>query len=126
MSAAAQPPRPARARGPQRSSRDHQISTPTPPPTSAESDEVKQLRRKYADKLVSLKELFPKWSDEDLLTVMAEVNGSLEVAVGRISEGKYLFFLPLFHMQPPATTSVLRDFASRVYSRGVLSCLMTR
>lgn len=95
---ASQPPRPARARGPQRSSRDHPNSSPAAPPTNPESDEVKQLRRKYADKLGSLKELFPKWSDEDLLTVLAEVNGSLEVAVGRISEGAFIFFHPLFHM----------------------------
>jgi hypothetical protein len=32
--------------------------------------------------------MFPGWTDEDLLSVLNDVNGSLETAVGRISEGE--------------------------------------
>jgi len=34
-----------------------------------------------------LSELFPTWSDEDLLFVLQESGGEVELAVGRISEG---------------------------------------
>jgi hypothetical protein len=56
-------------------------------PITEESEELRALRRKHADKLKSLQELFPAWTDEDLLSVLNDVNGSLETAVGRISEG---------------------------------------
>lgn len=32
--------------------------------------------------------MFPSWTDEDLLSVLNDVSGSLEIAVGRISEGR--------------------------------------
>lgn len=52
-----------------------------------ESEELRALRRKYSDRLSTLKEMFPSWTDEDLLSVLNDVSGSLEIAVGRISEG---------------------------------------
>jgi len=54
----------------------------------SESEELRALRRKYSDRLSTLKEMFPSWTDEDLLSVLNDVNGSLEIAVGRISEGE--------------------------------------
>ena len=88
--------RPARAsRGgaqQHRSSRPHDSlansqAVATAPTPIAESDETRALRRKYGDKLATLKEMFPGWTDEDLLSTLNDVNGSLETAVGRISEG---------------------------------------
>jgi CUE domain len=86
--------RPARVRGPQQRP-SHVPASPAPAEaavpltTSAttDSDETRALRRKYGDKLATLKELFPNWTEEDILSVLSDVNGSLEVAVGRISEG---------------------------------------
>ena len=60
----------------------------TTPTNLGESEELRALRRKYSDRLSTLKEMFPSWTDEDLLSVLSDVNGSLEIAVGRISEGK--------------------------------------
>jgi hypothetical protein len=55
-----------------------------------ESDEVRVLRRKYGGtRLDTLKELFPTWTDEDLLFVLGDVAGDVETAVGRISEGAF-------------------------------------
>ncbi|BGP23199.1 hypothetical protein Rt10032_c02g1048 [Rhodotorula toruloides] len=52
-----------------------------------ESDEVRQLRAKYSDKLATAKELFPDWTDEDVLFAINEANGDVEVAIVRMSEG---------------------------------------
>ncbi len=86
--------RPARSRVPQRSSRNvapaENPTSPTSTPNVNESDEFRALRRKYAEKLTTIKEMFPAWSDEDILSLLGEVNGSLEVAVTRISEGEFL------------------------------------
>jgi hypothetical protein len=56
-----------------------------------DTEEVRRLRAKYADKLSLLRELFPDWTDEDLLFALQEAGGDLELAVGRISEGECFF-----------------------------------
>lgn len=89
------------------SSADPNNSSPTglatatngPGPASDESDELRALRRKFSDKLASLKELFPGWTDEDLLSVLSDVNGSLETAVGRISEGLFYKYHSNQHLE---------------------------
>ncbi|KAI9301511.1 hypothetical protein BJ944DRAFT_3445, partial [Cunninghamella echinulata] len=55
--------------------------------TSSEQNDLKKLKSKYASKLSTLKELFADWTDDDLLFVLEEADGVLEVAVDRISEG---------------------------------------
>lgn len=90
--------RPARAsrNSTHRSSRNQDASlvadsnaVATTPNNLDESEELRALRRKYAGKLPTLKEMFPAWTDEDLLSTLNDVNGSLETAVGRISEGAF-------------------------------------
>ncbi|KAF8310741.1 hypothetical protein DL93DRAFT_2084122 [Clavulina sp. PMI_390] len=77
--------------GPHRSSRPQESnSSPAAVATNAnESEELRALRAKFGSKLKTLKELFPTWSDEDLLSTLNDVNGSVETAVGHISEGAY-------------------------------------
>lgn len=53
-----------------------------------ESDDTKAARQKHGAKLKTIKELFPAWTDEDLLGVLAEANGDLETSITRISEGQ--------------------------------------
>jgi hypothetical protein len=48
---------------------------------------IDNLKDKYASQLVMLSELFPAWNEDDLVAVIAELNGDLELAVNRISEG---------------------------------------
>lgn len=45
------------------------------------------MKKKYADSLPMLKELFSDWSDEDLVFVLEDTDGQLEEAIGRITEG---------------------------------------
>ncbi|KAG9044404.1 hypothetical protein FS837_008199, partial [Tulasnella sp. UAMH 9824] len=54
--------------------------------TPDEAPEVKALRAKYGDKLSNLKETFGNWSDEDLLTLLAESNGNVDSVATSILE----------------------------------------
>lgn len=57
---------------------------------SAQTDEpveLKNIRRKHGHNLATIKELFPNWTDEDLLMALNEAAGDLELAAARISEG---------------------------------------
>ena len=55
---------------------------------SSEQSDLKKLKSKYASQLSTLRELFADWSDEDLLFAIQEVDGDLDLAIDRISEGK--------------------------------------
>lgn len=50
-------------------------------------NDIKTLRAQYRQALPSLTELFPDWSHNDLLFVMDECQGDLDLAITRISEG---------------------------------------
>ncbi|KAI8993747.1 hypothetical protein BDB01DRAFT_894358 [Pilobolus umbonatus] len=50
-------------------------------------NDVKSLKALYYPYLSTLLELFPDWSIEDLLFVMDECKGDLDMAINRISEG---------------------------------------
>lgn len=68
------------------------------PALEPESDDVARLRAKYGDagQLSQLQAMFQDWSDEDLLNVLAESAGQVELAVARITEGMYI----VFHWRP--------------------------
>lgn len=55
-----------------------------------ETEEVRGLRAKFGPKLATAKELFPDWTDEDVLYAIQEANGDLEVTIVRMSEGASL------------------------------------
>lgn len=59
-------------------------------PAIDESPELKALRDKYGSKLATLKDIYSTWSDEDLLSVLGEVNGNVDTAAERIVEGESL------------------------------------
>ncbi|CCJ30162.1 unnamed protein product, partial [Pneumocystis jirovecii] len=50
--------------------------------------ESAKLKAQYHRQLASCKELFPDWTEEDILYVIQEVSGDFEMAVARISEGR--------------------------------------
>ena len=63
--------------------------TDTTPTTSIEDEgEVGQLKKKYGSKVGTIKELFPDWTDEDVVFALQETDGDLETTVERISDGK--------------------------------------
>lgn len=58
-----------------------------------EPEDLRQLRKTHGSSLATLKELFADWTEEDLLYAIQDASGDLEVAILRISDGKFLCFL---------------------------------
>ena len=56
--------------------------------TSIEDEgEVGQLKRQYGTKVNTIKEMFPDWTDEDVVFALQETDGDLETTVERITDG---------------------------------------
>lgn len=49
--------------------------------------EIGQMKKKYSDTLPMLKDVFPDWTDEDLVFALEDADGELEDAIERITEG---------------------------------------
>ncbi|KAF2191063.1 hypothetical protein K469DRAFT_696808 [Zopfia rhizophila CBS 207.26] len=64
---------------------DHLTSTSID--TSADQGELGELKRRYISQLTTLKELFPDWTDVDLVLAIEESDGDLQATIERISEG---------------------------------------
>lgn len=57
--------------------------------SSIEDDsEVGQLKKKYGSKVSTIKEMFPDWTDEDVVFALQETDGDLETTVDRITDGE--------------------------------------
>ncbi|KAL4866159.1 hypothetical protein BDV12DRAFT_173366 [Aspergillus spectabilis] len=56
-------------------------------PAFDDEGDLGQMKKKYSDTLPLLKELFPDWTDEDLVFALEDADGDLEQAIDRISEG---------------------------------------
>jgi hypothetical protein len=52
-------------------------------------NDFKSLKALYRQQLPTLRELFPGWSQEDLVATLHEANGDLELTIGRIMEGEH-------------------------------------
>lgn len=79
-------PRGGRGGGRQKSNGDKVDSTPKPVPE--DEGEIGELKKKYSGQLATMKELFPDWTDEDLVFALHETDGDMESTINRISEGK--------------------------------------
>jgi hypothetical protein len=71
-----------RSSHPDRSSNHHPVGNQDEP------EELKLIRKKHGHNLATIRELFPNWTDEDLLMALNEASGDLELAAARISEGQ--------------------------------------
>lgn len=60
-----------------------------PPPSIEEQGETGILKKKYGSKVSSLKEIFPDWTDDDLVFALDETNGDIEDAINGITEGRF-------------------------------------
>jgi hypothetical protein len=57
-------------------------------PTFEDEGEIGEMRRDYGDKVKIIKEMFPEWSDVDILFALRETDGDENLTVTRIAEGK--------------------------------------
>ncbi|KAL9130889.1 MAG: hypothetical protein Q9217_001039 [Psora testacea] len=57
-------------------------------PTNFEDEgEIGELKSRYSRQLSMIKEMFPDWTDEDIVFALQETNGDLESTIERITEG---------------------------------------
>ena len=56
-------------------------------PSYEDEGELGQLKKQYASKLSTIKEMFPDWTDEDIVFALQETDGDLEGTIDRMSEG---------------------------------------
>ena len=75
-------------RGGSRQANGHKEELPAETPYE-DQGELGQLKKMYASKLSTIKEMFPDWTDEDLVFALQETSGDLERTIDRISEGTY-------------------------------------
>lgn len=64
------------------------------------------LRAKYGDSLPTLSAIFPDWAEDDLLLVLDDSKGALDVAVNSITDGASLA-LPLLRSDSNLLVPVL-------------------
>ena len=57
-------------------------------PSIEEDGEVSQLKKQYGSKVSTIQEMFPDWTDEDVVFALKETDGDLESTVDRITDGK--------------------------------------
>lgn len=76
-------------RGGRRPNGDAAKSGPDDATTGAPEDqgEFSELRKLYGDKTSVIREMFPDWSEVDVLFALQETNGDQSEAVTRIAEG---------------------------------------
>lgn len=56
-------------------------------PSIEDEGELGRLKKVHSSKLSKLKDVFPDWTDEDLVTALQETDGNLENTIERISDG---------------------------------------
>jgi len=57
-------------------------------PSLEDEGDIGQLKRQYGQKAEMIKEMFPDWSEVDVLYALQETDGDESLAATRIAEGK--------------------------------------
>ena len=57
----------------------------------ADQGELGEMKKRYSSQLSTLKELFPDWTEVDLVLALEETDGDLQSTIEKISEGKTKF-----------------------------------
>ncbi len=79
-------------------------------PTVDDEGDVGQLKKQYGSKVPLIKEMFPDWSEVDILYALQETDGDENVTVTRIADGEFaLLSLP----PSPGTQRLLASSAIR-------------
>lgn len=82
--------------------------------------EIGQLKQRYGPKTALIKEMFPDWSDVDILFALQETDGDENLTVTRIAEGKGVCSLaptrPQFRLQSQLHTPRLPNHAVLILS----------
>ena len=63
--------------------------TVTNEPALEEQGELGQLKLRYMSQISQLKEMFPDWTDDDLVFALQESDGDVPNTIEKITEGAY-------------------------------------
>jgi len=74
-------------RGGTRQTNGNKTAEETATPTYEDEGEMGELRKMYSSSLSTVKEMFPNWTDEDIIYALQETQGDLQATIERISEG---------------------------------------
>lgn len=74
-------------RGGRATSKNTKSDTENIPPSFEDQGEIGGLRMKYGSKVSTVRELFPDWTDEDVVFALEETGGDLEDTIDRITNG---------------------------------------
>jgi hypothetical protein len=75
-------------RAPSKATNGNHLDT-RPSDNSTDQGELGELKRRYSSQLNTLKELFPDWTDVDLLMALEESDGDLQGTIEKITEGRF-------------------------------------
>lgn len=65
----------------------------TVPAAQEDEGEIGELKKQYSSQLGTVKEMFPDWTDEDIIFALQETDGDLQSTIERITEGMALLEL---------------------------------
>ncbi len=57
------------------------------PPSFEDQGEIGELKMRHGSKIAIVRELFPDWTDEDVVFALEETGGDLESTIERITSG---------------------------------------
>ena len=64
------------------------VESAVPTISYEDQGEIGQLKKKYASSLTTIKEMFPDWTEDDIVFALEESNGDMERTVERMTEGE--------------------------------------
>ena len=73
---------------------DHKSTADDTPSAFEDNGELTELRKLYGDKASVVREMFPNWSEVDVLFALQETNGDETEAVTRIADGTRTQYSP--------------------------------
>ncbi len=80
----------------------------TGPVVQEDEGELGQLKKQYSSQLSTIKEMFPDWTDEDIVFALQETDGDLQSTIERITEGMPLLqFTCLICLRVPRASTSL-------------------
>lgn len=68
------------------------------PPPSEEQGEIGELKLRHGSKVAMIRELFPDWTDEDVVFALEETGGDLEDTIEKITTGTQSNPRSLYHI----------------------------
>ena len=78
--------------------------------------EVGQLKKQYGSKVNTIQELFPNWTDEDVVYAIQECDGDLDLTVDRITEGTISQWGEVSKSKKDRSRSKVKDTSSAAFT----------